>query len=230
MRRRYVEKQEHPDMEKTLKILKEEKGYIFDSQQNVAINYGLCAGARVLETATPEYSGAHLSEIFRVQSQGLDDTLLRNPKLGAAKAKELRLGLEAGLNIKPLADEELPLTNIQWLRRAMAKGIDIELYPEFKESITKIIKKYNELCGCEKPKGNKKCILKVIRVKEEINEMEVQYDDPDKLDAVVCEINESHLDKVQRLKEKLYECDIHTLGKSVLKPVEQQTYFEIVKE
>ncbi len=217
-------------MEKTLKTLKEEKGYTFNVEQNVAINYGLCVGADVLGTANPAYSGAQMSEIFRVQSEGLDDTLLLNPELGGARAKELRLGLEAGLNVKPLADEELPLTNIQWLRRAMAKGIDIELYPEFKGSITKIINKYNELCGCQKPKGNKKCILKVIRVKEEVNEMEVQYDDPEKLDAVVSEINESHLDKVQRLKEKLYECDIYTLGKSVLKPVEQQIYFEIVKE
>lgn len=217
-------------MEKTLKTLKEEKGYTFNVEQNVAINYGLCVGADVLGTANPAYSGAQISEIFRVQSEGLDDTLLLNPELGGARAKELRLGLEAGLNVKPLADEELPLTNIQWLRRAMAKGIDIELYPEFKGSITKIINKYNELCGCQKPKGNKKCILKVIRVKEEVNEMEVQYDDPEKLDAVVSEINESHLDKVQRLKEKLYECDIYTLGKSVLKPVEQQIYFEIVKE
>lgn len=230
MRRRYVSKQEHPDMEKTLKILKEEKGYTFNVEQNVAINYGLCVGADVLGTANPVYSGVQMSEIFRVQSEGLDATLLLNPELGGARAKELRLGLEAGLNVKPLADEELPLTNIQWLRRAMAKGIDIELYPEFKGSITKIINKYNELCGCQKPKGNKKCILKVIRVKEEVNEMEVQYDDPEKLDAVVSEINESHLDKVQRLKEKLYECDIHTLGKRVLEPVEQQTYFEIVKE
>lgn len=217
-------------MEKTLKILKEEKGYTFNIQQNVAINYGLCVGANVLGTARPEYSGAQLSEIFRVQSQGLDDTLLRNPELGGARAKELRLGLEAGLDIKPLADTALPLTNIQWLRRAMAKGIDIELYPEFQDSITKIIKKYNELCGEEKPKGKKQCTLRVIRVKEEVNEMVVQYDDLEKLEAAIGKINASQVDKVQRIKEKLYESDVYTLGKRVLEPVEQQTYFEIVKE
>lgn len=230
MRRRYVAKQEHPDMEKTLKILKEEKGYTFNVEQNVAINYGLCVGADVLGTANPAYSGAQMSEIFRVQSEGLDDTLLLNPELGGARAKELRLGLEAGLNIKPLADVGVPLTNIQWLRRAMAKGIDIRLYPEFQGSITKIIKKYNELCGEEKPKGSKQCTLRVVRIKEEVNEMVVQYDDLEKLETVIGKINDAHLDKVQRLKEKLYECDIHTLGKSILKPVEQQTYFEIVKE
>jgi len=230
MRRRYVAKQEHPDMEKTLKILKEEKGYTFNVQQNVAINYGLCVGADVLGTARPEYSGAQLSEIFRVQSQGLDDTFLLNPKLGGARAKELRLGLEAGLDIKPLADIKLPLTNIQWLRRAMAKGIDITRYPEFKGSITKIIKKYNELCDWEKPKGKKQCTLRVIRVKEEVNEMVVQYDDQEALEAVIGKINTAQLDKVQRLKEKLYESNIQTLGKRVLEPVEQQTYFEIVKE
>lgn len=230
MRRRYVAKQEHPDMEKTLKILKKEKGYTFDIEQNVAINYGLCVGADVLGTANPAYSGAQMSEIFRVQSEGLDDTLLRNPELGGARAKELRLGLEAGLDIKPLADVGVPLTNIQWLRRAMAKGIDIRLYPEFQGSITKIIKKYNELCGEEKPKGSKQCTLRVVRIKKEVNEMVVQYDDLEKLEAVIGKINDAHLGKVQRLKEKLYECDIHTLGKSILKPVEQQTYFEIVKE
>lgn len=230
MRRRYVTNQEHPDMESTLNILKKEKGYTFNSQQYVAINYGLCAGANVLETAAPEYSGGQLTEIFRVQAQGLDDTLLRNPELGAAKARELRLGLEAGLDISLITDVSLPLTNIQWLRRAMAKGIDITLYPEFKGSITKIIKKYNELCNREKPKGKKQCTLRVIRVKEEVNEMVVQYDDLEKLEAVIGKINGSHLDKVQRLKEKLYEGNIQTLGKSVLVPVEQQTYFEIVKE
>lgn len=230
MRRRYVAKQEHPDMKKTLKILKEEKGYTFDIEQNVAINYGLCVGADVLGTANPAYRGAQMSEIFRVQSEGLDDTLLLNPELGGARAKELRLGLEAGLDIKLLADVGVPLTNIQWLRRAMAKGIDIRLYPEFQGSITKIIKKYNELCGEEKPKGSKQCTLRVVRIKEEVNEMVVQYDDLEKLETVIGKINDAHLDKVQRLKEKLYECDIHTLGKSILKPVEQQTYFEIVKE
>lgn len=60
--------------------------------------------------------------------------------------------------------------------------------------------------------------------------MVVQYDDLEKLEAVIGKINGSHLDKVQRLKEKLYEGNIQTLGKSVLVPVEQQTYFEIVKE
>ena len=210
-------------MEKILKTLKEEKGYTFNIEQNVAINYGLCVSADVLGTANPAYSGAQMSEIFRVQSEGLDDTLLRNPALGGARAKELRLGLEAGLDMKPL-------TNVQWLRRAMAKGIDIRLYPEFQDGITKIIKKYNELCGGEKPKGSKQCTLRVVRIKEEVNEMVVQYDDLEKLETVIGKINDAHLDKVQRLKEKLYECDIHTLGKSILKPVEQQTYFEIVKE
>ncbi|WP_392888108.1 hypothetical protein [Eubacterium limosum] len=217
-------------MEKTLKILKEEKEYTFNIEQNVAINYGLCVGADVLGTANPAYSGAQMSEIFRVQSEGLDDTLLLNPELGGARAKELRLGLEAGLDIKPLANTSMPLTNIQWLRRAMAKGIDIGLYPEFQDSITKIIKKYNELCGEEKPKGRKQCTLSVVRIKEEVNKMVVQYDDLEKLEAVIGKINDAHLDKVQRLKEKLYESDVHTLGKRVLEPVEQQTYFKIVKE
>ena len=54
-----------------------------------------------------------MTEIFRVQAQGLDDTLLRNPELGAAKARERRLGLEAGLDISLIADVSLPLTNIQ---------------------------------------------------------------------------------------------------------------------
>lgn len=217
-------------MEKTLKILKEEKEYTFNIEQNVAINYGLCVGADVLGTANPAYSGAQMSEIFRVQSEGLDDTLLLNPELGGARAKEFRLGLEAGLDIKPLANTSMPLTNIQWLRRAMAKGIDIGLYPEFQDSITKIIKKYNELCGEEKPKGRKQCTLSVVRIKEEVNKMVVQYDDLEKLEAVIGKINDAHLDKVQRLKEKLYESDVHTLGKRVLEPVEQQTYFKIVKE
>lgn len=217
-------------MEKTLKILKEEKEYTFNIEQNVAINYGLCVGADVLGTANPAYSGAQMSEIFRVQSEELDDTLLLNPELGGARAKELRLGLEAGLDIKPLANTSMPLTNIQWLRRAMAKGIDIGLYPEFQDSITKIIKKYNELCGEEKPKGRKQCTLSVVRIKEEVNKMVVQYDDLEKLEAVIGKINDAHLDKVQRLKEKLYESDVHTLGKRVLEPVEQQTYFKIVKE
>lgn len=217
-------------MEKTLKILKEEKGYTFNVEQNVAINYGLCVGADVLGTANPVYSGVQMGEIFRVQSEGLDATLLLNPELGGARAKELRLGLEAGLDIKLLADVGVPLTNIQWLRRAMAKGIDIRLYPEFQGSITKIIKKYNELCGEEKPKGKKQCTLSVVRIKEEVNEMVVQYDDLEKLEAVIGKINDAHLDKVQRLKEKLYESDVHTLGKRVLEPVEQQTYFKIVKE
>lgn len=230
MRRKYVIKQEHPDMEKTIKILKEEKGYTFNVQQHVAINYGLCVGADVLGTARPEYSGDQLSEIFRVQSEGLDDTLLLNPDLGGTRAKELRLGLQAGLDIRPLADATLPLTNIQWLRRAMAKGIDIHRYPEFQGSITKIIKKYNELCGQETPKDRKQCTLRVIRVKEEVNEMVVQYDDLEKLETVIGRINESQLDKVQRLKEKLYESDVYTVGKRVLDPVEQHTYFEIVKE
>ena len=217
-------------MEKILKTLKEEKGYTFNIEQNVAINYGLCVGADVLGTANPAYSGAQMSEIFRVQSEGLDDTLLRNPALGGARAKELRLGLEAGLDMKPLADVGMPLTNVQWLRRAMAKGIDIRLYPEFQDGITKIIKKYNELCGGEKPKGSKQCTLRVVRIKEEVNEMVVQYDDLEKLEDAIGRINAAHFDKVQRLKEKLYESDVHTLGKRVLAPVEQQTYFEIVKE
>ena len=60
--------------------------------------------------------------------------------------------------------------------------------------------------------------------------MVVQYDDQEALEAVIGKINTAHLDKVQRLKEKLYESNIQTLGKRVLEPVEQQTYFEIVKE
>ncbi|MEG0378774.1 MAG: hypothetical protein RR614_09890, partial [Eubacterium sp.] len=146
MKRRVIH-DEHPELLKTLEQLKQQKGFTFTPAQCGAINYGLCIQVDVLENAHPDYNSAHLSEIFTTQHEGLDPTPLLDFELTADKAREIRLGLQAGLDVSVFADPKMPLVNMQWIRRAMAKGIDVRAYPEFSGSITKIIKKYNELCG-----------------------------------------------------------------------------------
>lgn len=227
MKRRVIYK-ESPDLANVLDQLKKEKGFTFNPDQCGAINYGLGNKVDVLRYADPAYSGAHMIEIFKTLSEGLDVRLLQNPELTAEKARELRLGLEAGLDVTILADPALPLTNLQWLRRAMTKGIDITAYPEFQGSISKIIKKYNQLCNKEEKPKSKRCTLRVMKVQEEICEMVVEYDDPKQLKQAIHQINGQKLDKVQRIKDKLYEMDIVAPEKRTMVPMEREIYFEIV--
>lgn len=219
---------ESPDLGDVLNQLKKEKGFTFDTNQCGAINYGLCNHVDVLRYANPAYSGAHMMEIFKALSEGLDVRWMLNPELTAAKARELRLGIEAGLDVAILADPELPITNLQWLRRAMTKGIDITAYPEFQGSITKIIKKYNRLCNKEDTAKSKRCTLRIMKVREELCEMVVEYDDPRQLEQAINLINDQKLDKVQRIKDKLYELDIVAPEKRTMIPVERETYFEVL--
>ncbi len=219
---------ESPDLGDVIDRLKKEKGFIFNINQCGAINYGLCNNIDVFHYADPVYSGAHMIEIFKTLSEGLDVSWLLNPELTAAKARELRLGLEAGLDVAILADPELPVTNLQWLRRAMTKGIDITAYPEFWGGISKIIKKYNQLCSKEDEPKRKRCTLRIMKVQEELCEMVVEYNDPEQLEQAINVINGQKLDRVQRIKDKLYELDIVVPEKRTMVPVEKETYFEVL--
>ena len=219
---------ESPNLGDVLNQLKKEKGFTFNTNQCGAINYGLCNNVDVLSYADPAYSGAHMMEIFKAASEGLDVHWLMDPEMSAAKARELRLGLEAGLDIEILADPELPITNLQWLRRAMTKGIDVTAHPEFKGGITTIIKKYNQLCNKDNKQKSSRCTLRIMKVQEELCEMVVEYDDPGQLEQAIDLINDQKLDKVQRIKDKLYEMDILVSGKRAMVPVEKETYFEVL--
>lgn len=220
--------EESPDLGDVLNQLKKEKGFTFNPEQCGAINYGLCNNIDVRRYADPAYSGTHMIEIFKVMAEGLDVRWLLNPELTAAKARELRLGLEAGLDVAVLADPELPITNLQWLRRAMTKGIDITAYPEFQGSISKIIKKYNQLCNKEDKPKSQRCTLRIMKVREELCEMVVEYDDPKQLEQAISLINDQKMDKVQRIKDKLYEMDIVAPEKKTMVPVVRETYFEVL--